>query len=368
MLRRRLLSATLSALREAPFDPARWTAALDGAAALCNASSAQLLAFGYSVAPVVMAPGFTADDIAQYVALEGPNPARNKGVDAIMKAPLFRPVSVYEYMTERERSRDPLYQEFFEPHDGAFPAFGVIARNGGVSAALNLLRHSTQGPLDDEGRRALSQLLPHFQRAFTLQHRMEQEATAVAGGTLDAVHLAAFLCDVDGRVRGLTSRAERLLKNQSLLRQRDGRIYSSSPETETSFMMAICRAARAWPPPQGTTLILRSLSGQHVPVEVSPLPNSRGAAAVLPLAMVHVKELEGFVRLDLSLTRTAFGLTQAEAEVAAELANGRSSADIARRRGLSVETIHTQVKAILAKTGCARRAGLPSVLRPYQIA
>lgn len=366
-MKRQVLAGTLAALRDAPFDAAKWTTALNGAAALCGASSAQLLAFGYSVAPTVMAPGFTADDIALYVALDGPNPARNKGVDAIIKAPLLRTLSVHEYMTEDERRRDPLYQEFFEPHDGAFPAFGVIAREGGVSAAVNLLRHSTQGPLDDEGRRALALLLPHFRRAFHVQRQMEREAAAVAGGILDAVTLSVVLCDVQGRIHGATSRAERQLRNGTLIHARGGRISPSALETGTSLLKAIHQAARAWPAPQGTTLLLRSRAGDPVRVDVNPLPSGRGAATLLPLAMVQVDEPADRAQLDLALVREAFGMTRAEAEVAAELVNGQSSAEIARSRGLSLETIHTQVKAILSKTGCARRAELPSVLRPFLI-
>lgn len=366
-MKRQVLAATLAALRDAPFDATTWTTALNGAAALCGASSAQLLAFGYSVAPTVIAPGFTADDIALYVALDGPSPTANKGVGAILKAPLLRPLSVHEYMTEEERRRDPLYQEFFEPYDGAFPAFGVIARDGGISAALNLLRHSTQGPLDDDSRRTLRLLTPHFRRAFQVQRQLEREAAAVAGGILDTVTLSVVLCDVQGQIHGATSRAERQLRNGHLIQARGGRICPSAPETGTSLLKAIRQAARAWPAPQGTTLILRSRSGDPVRVDVNPLPSGRGAATLLPLAMVQLDEPADLRRLDLALVREAFGMTRAEAEVAAELVNGHSSADIAKTRGLSPETIHTQVKAILAKTGCARRAELPSILRPFLI-
>ena len=364
-MKRQVLAATLAALRDAPFDAANWTTALNGAATLCGASSAQLLAFGYSVAPTVIAPGFSADDIALYVALDGPNPARNKGVDAIIKAPLMGMLSVHDYMTEHERQRDPLYQEFFEPYDGAFPAFGVIAREGGVSAALNLLRHSTQGPLDTDSRRALSLLLPHVRRAFHVQRQLEHDAAAVAGGMLDAVNLTVVLCDMQGRIHGATPRAERQLRNGDLIHERGGRICPSALETGISLLKAIGQAARAWPAPKGTTLILRSRAGTPVRIDVNPLPSGRGAATLLPLAMVQVDAPADRMPLDLALIREAFGLTRAEGEVAADLVNGRSSADIARDRDVSPETIHTQVKAILSKTGCARRAELPSVLGPF---
>ena len=64
-----------------------------------------------------------------------------------------------------------------------------------------------------------------------------------------------------------------------------------------------------------------------------------------------VADLEHLPRPKHSLVRDLFCLTEAEAEIACELAQGLSLSDIARSVGVSVNTIRSQLKGIFAKTG-----------------
>jgi pimeloyl-ACP methyl ester carboxylesterase/DNA-binding CsgD family transcriptional regulator len=61
---------------------------------------------------------------------------------------------------------------------------------------------------------------------------------------------------------------------------------------------------------------------------------------------------------DAPLLGEAFGLTAAEAGVAAELARGASQREAAAALGLRPETVRTYAKAVLAKTGAARARDL----------
>jgi DNA-binding CsgD family transcriptional regulator len=45
-----------------------------------------------------------------------------------------------------------------------------------------------------------------------------------------------------------------------------------------------------------------------------------------------------------------FGLTKAEAEVAVALSDGGTAEDVARRRGVSLETVRSQIRSILGKS------------------
>jgi DNA-binding NarL/FixJ family response regulator len=45
-----------------------------------------------------------------------------------------------------------------------------------------------------------------------------------------------------------------------------------------------------------------------------------------------------------------FGLTKAESEVAVALSDGGTGEDVARRRGVSLETVRTQIRSILGKS------------------
>jgi DNA-binding CsgD family transcriptional regulator len=60
--------------------------------------------------------------------------------------------------------------------------------------------------------------------------------------------------------------------------------------------------------------------------------------------------------------RDLYGLTQREADIAADLLQGHRVSDIARLRELSVNTVRTHLKRLLEKTGTTRQADLLRVL------
>ncbi len=62
-------------------------------------------------------------------------------------------------------------------------------------------------------------------------------------------------------------------------------------------------------------------------------------------------------------SRTAWHLTETEALVAADVALGRAPRAIAEERGVSVHTVRTQLKRVLAKSGCHRQVELAVRIR-----
>lgn len=68
------------------------------------------------------------------------------------------------------------------------------------------------------------------------------------------------------------------------------------------------------------------------------------------------------VHADADLLRQLFGLTSAEARVAAALARGGTTADVARQTGVQQNTVRAHVKRLLQKTGTADRTQLVSLL------
>jgi DNA-binding CsgD family transcriptional regulator len=96
-------------------------------------------------------------------------------------------------------------------------------------------------------------------------------------------------------------------------------------------------------------------------VTVWPVPCDR-AWQGLGCAVAVAKPEEGRRRLSEEMVASVYGLTAAEAAVAVALARGEDVREIARRRGVSTETVRGQLKAVLAKTGCSRQADLVRML------
>jgi DNA-binding NarL/FixJ family response regulator len=81
------------------------------------------------------------------------------------------------------------------------------------------------------------------------------------------------------------------------------------------------------------------------------------------LAVVAVTDLDAPAgNISVDLLRDIFELTRAEAEIAASLFCKSDLSDIARERGVQLETVRGQVKAILHKVGTASQKQLMLVL------
>jgi DNA-binding CsgD family transcriptional regulator len=65
---------------------------------------------------------------------------------------------------------------------------------------------------------------------------------------------------------------------------------------------------------------------------------------------------------DAALIRALFDLSASEARVARGIASGHTIAQIAASSGVTRETVRSQVKAVLAKTGTTRQAVLAALL------
>jgi len=79
---------------------------------------------------------------------------------------------------------------------------------------------------------------------------------------------------------------------------------------------------------------------------------------------VYLQDPEQHLDVDQALMARLFGLTEAEARVGAGLALGKDVQAMADEAGTTVNTVRTQLKSVMAKTGTRRQAELvATVLR-----
>jgi DNA-binding CsgD family transcriptional regulator len=104
--------------------------------------------------------------------------------------------------------------------------------------------------------------------------------------------------------------------------------------------------------------------GRPYLLAVAPLAPSGGGA----VAFVAFRDPDLAAAAAAAQLRRLFGLSAAEAQLAALLGEGMTPAAIARARGASLATVRTQLRAVSDKTGCRRlaqvaalAAGLPAL-------
>lgn len=268
-----------------------------------------------------------------------------------------------EALSKTSWERTEMYNDWYRPQ-GFYCMWGVSFPVGvGSMGTLSLQFDREVAPSRDQ-RALLDRLTPHLARAATLYTRLVR-AEAAAGALLDAAgRIPQGLCllDEQGRVRWMSEPAQAIfaaadgleldaagrvraarLADQRELSRIIGCYASSSPSTLTT---------------RGALSIARPSGRQPYQVLVVP-PRRRLVGVGEPRAILFVSDPERPVPVvDVDELGQLYGLTPAEARVAARLVSGQSVKQIALALGVSRETVRTQVKQVFAKTGTAGQLAL----------
>lgn len=242
---------------------------------------------------------------------------------------------------------------------------GLIAlldRHGGDHLCL-----CTPGP--DNGRparleTALRLLVPHLQRAVRISRRLgEAELSArSARAVLDAAPSAILMCDEALRLTYANPLGEKLLRD-GYLALREGRLRFGA-RGQGKRLSALATPATG---PRCAAFVLEApdclpLAAMALRVEgkaAQPLNPEFGPATIMIVASVHHRA--SFAHID--HLRDWFGLTPAEARLAATLAEGGSLDDFAVMRGVSINAARFLLRGIYAKTDCNRMPQLVAKLQ-----
>ena len=227
---------------------------------------------------------------------------------------------------------------------------------------IGLHRDAAAGAFTDVDRRALEHVLPHLQRALQLRERLALQAgtNAISTAALDA--LPACVIVVDGTMRVVHANAAGAdltspgRSGLTISRAAFGGMQLSARHRDDNDALRrlIVRTVAGG---SGGVLRIRARS-DDVPEEatlavlVSQIPGhlmTSGAG----LAIIVAREMSRPERVPERMLSDLYSLTAAEAAVAGALAGGIKAEDVARERGVSLDTVRTQVRTVLRKTNAA---------------
>ena len=263
------------------------------------------------------------------------------------------------------------YNDFCIPTGFRYLACGHVYHDRGCDAQVGFLKRVGSDPFDDREVRTLRSLMPHLRRVAQLQQRLidVQTHSSQLSAALDHVDSAIVVVDASLCVRYVNWAAEPLLRGGDGLSLRKQRLAVSDPGATRRLERLVREAAQcaAGGDPHrggGSLLVPRRLGRRPLLLTVVPLPALSAAHfwRAEPAVAIFIADPEARPR-DLS-ERFAqlFGLTPAEARLAARLAAGDSPAAVADALGLSKHTIRVQLKALMDKTDTHRQAELVRLL------
>ena len=265
-----------------------------------------------------------------------------------------------DVFTPDELDLEPLYRDMWRPLGIGWVVGTAIPIPTGEHVILVMTRRTERGPVERAVVQKLDELRPHLARSAFLSARLQLERARVASETLALIGLPALVLDEQGKVLAANPLIE-AVTGYVHWRARD-RISLSDRAADQLLREAIGAIDK------GVDLGVRSfpvrdagadamMVAHVVPVRLSARDIFVRCAAVLVLTSVALPRAP-----PVELVQSLFDFTPAEARVARGLAAGKTVDDIATDGGTSANTIRTQVRGVLEKTGCNRQVDIVALL------
>lgn len=255
--------------------------------------------------------------------------------------------------------RSEFYGDWLRPQGLSHALGGVVERSGSRAAKLSVMRGPQRQAFGDVDLQFMRRLYPHVRRACALHARLAHaEADAALGRlALQAAPLGVFALTAAGDLLHANAMGQRWLANNDAVHVLRGRLLARDPNRQSALRAAIAQTL-ARRTPSHVALASPSDPGRSLTLMRMP-PGDRfalhGGRAEL-LALVGT----GAARTQPSPAQlaTLFGLSPAEAQVALALAEGESLQTLQALRGVSRNTLRTQLQSALGKTGCDSQRAL----------
>ena len=338
-----------------------WHRALEGLAAATGSRSAELICISSDgTAPTHVVTNLDPQALHQFDEDRGGLPQVNPRVQAGFRAKLLDPVSESDFITPEDHRVHPHYREFAFPWDLPYICLTTLQREPGMTIGMSVLRSGREGHINAEQKRIFSTFAPHVRAAVRMQQMLGTNATALVAGTLDALSIAAFVCNVHGRVQRMTQAAEKLVSDGGALKLRNGWLGCISESEERALGLAVEQAARGLErpgSPLARSIVINSGQGP-LTLNVLPLPKSAIEFSLQPRVVVIVRSANSDDTRRAEILSSVYGLTQAETQIALFLTQGKAAEAIARERQVSVGTVRAQIKSLLAKFGVSKQIEL----------
>lgn len=348
----------VSRVFEAAALPELWPDALDAMAAHAACEAGVLIASDASPHTVIAANAIGMAALQKYN--EGNWAARNtQGPRTLAHGePEF--ISDYDIFTPEEVERDAFYRDFLRPVGLAWGCGTAVQAPTQNRIIVSLHRRYEAGPLATDITRRMTALRPAIARGVFLASRLRLQEASNAVHVLELVGLPAAALTVSGKI----SAANELFQNYvpRMILDHSDRAHLSHPGADARFDETLAKR-RALGRSDGVTLPIAGHQGEP-PYTVHLIPVEGQAHDIFSslswlLLIVPVANRPG---VSVEILRGLFDLSPAEARVSRGILEGEAPSDIARKSGLSAETVRSQLKAAFAKIGISRQTELVRLL------
>lgn len=266
-----------------------------------------------------------------------------------------------DVFSPEEIEAEPVYREFFRPRGWGWGAGTIIAAPSGDLIAIDIERRYERGPMDLAAVQRLDGLRPHLARAALISGRLALERMNSATQILDIMGLGGAVLGAGGKLLSTNARFELLLGHYVMARSK--RVAAINPLSDNLLAEALNHVCV--PDGRGSVRSIPLPGTEGHPPAILHLVPIRGAAHDIfsgAVALLVITQMTAKPSPAAELLQGLFDLTAAEARVARAIANRQTVNEIASSLQLSPETVRTQLKSVLSKTGQTRQLDLAVLL------
>ena len=354
-------TALIDRIYECSFAPELWPGVLDELAEMTDARGGVILAVNLAQQDILnWTTSGSVRDFVEKMVRSGMF-ARQQRANNFLR---FRNGSFLTeaqvYASKEEMATDPLYREMLWPAGLGFCAGTAVTLPTGDMLILTIERDYVRGPPDAAAVDRLNTLRPHLTRSVLMSARLQLDRARIASETLTLLGLPALVFDEGGKVLAANGLMETLT---DVVRWRaQGRVSLKDPQADALLRKAV-ETISVEGEPRTRSFALRgedfraALVAHVVPIRRSArdiFARSAGVVMFTPVTLPQAPPVE--------LVQSLFDLTPAEARVARNITTGQTAEEIATNSGVSLNTVRTQLRGVLQKTGCRRQVEAVALL------
>ncbi len=354
-------SEAVARIHEAATVPQHWDAALEAIVSVVEGSRAALLEIDAAgrlcgMSQVGHDPATARAYARDFYAID---PTR----ELALLSPAHTAVTSYQQFPGSFRRRHAYFDFARQVDIGDVVGLNCPDARGG-KAILGVQRSVRAKAYGEEEKGLLELLGRHLAIARKVSLRLGEAWSAAAEiqSGFACLSFPAFIVEASAWVRHANPAAESLIGRSKKMVVRGGRLRAADSSAESHLQRAI-RAAAA-EPGRACAFALHLDGGRAATVLAAPLAAELKVAAHgrAPLALVLVDAGEADPHAIAWRMRQAYGLTPAEARVAARVALGQTLEEIGLAMRVKPPTLRTHLRNIFGKTGTRRQAELVSLV------
>lgn len=267
-----------------------------------------------------------------------------------------------------EERKTELYNDYLLPQDKPYVMGAFLINDEGKTLLFSAQRSMGAGEFGEDERRLTGLLVPHVTRAMQVHRKIgtlaaEKEYALVA---LDQLRMGVILTNRCGEPLFLNRAAEQLLEPGQGINTHQGRlILSSASETARLYQLIADAAQGASGTKMGGDMRIALPDGKFLHCQVMPIKPEISARWDVFLTSGRVAlflSKPGGLQLPPKRLAALYGLTPAEARLAARLAAFRSLEQAADDLCITVSTARTQLRTVFSKTGAKSQSELLMLL------